>query len=123
MPALRYPALVALLFAFLLAGCGGGGKPFTDLAPLAISGHTIVIQDPVQPTVQTTYTFSASTYTATGGDSGTYSYAKIAGTTTKANLVITSSFNPALSFVLTFTTTGGGTYVDQSSATSTFTYN
>jgi hypothetical protein len=123
MSVLRLPAFAALLLAFLLAGCGGGGKPFTDLAPLSVNGRTIVIQDPTQPLIQTSYVFGASTYTATGGDSGTYSYAKIPGTTTQANLVITSSFNPALSFVLTFTTTGGGTYVDQSSATSTFTIN
>lgn len=121
MHALRLPALLAVLLALFLAACGGGGA--VDLAPPSISGRVIVVQDPTQPTVTTTYTFSSSTYTATGGDSGTYNYSKIGGTTTKANLLITSSFTTPSSYVLTFTSTGGGTYVDNNtSATSTFTF-
>jgi hypothetical protein len=113
----------SLVFGVLLfAACGGGGStPSTDLAPVSIASRTIVVQDPTQSAVTTTYTFTTSNYTSPTGDTGTYTYAKIGGTTTQATLHVNSSVTVPLTYVLTFTSTSGGTYVDQSSASSTFT--
>ncbi|QYM78926.1 hypothetical protein K0B96_16725 [Horticoccus luteus] len=136
-PLLKLPVRCALLpLAFVLtmfvAACGGGGggggtpptppPPVPDLAPASIANHTIVIADPDQPTVTSTYAFSASTYTSPGGDSGTYSYGKVAGTTTQAQLQIASTFNPVRTYTLTFTSSAGGTYVDQVGKHGTFQY-
>jgi len=46
----------------------------------------------------------------------------VTGTTTQATLKIVSSFSPALTYNLTFTSATGGTYINQVSQTGTFTY-
>jgi hypothetical protein len=92
------------------------------LAPASISGKTFKIADPDQPEIRRSFVFEAATYTSPSGDSGSYTYAKTAGTTTQARLQITSAFSAALTYQLTFTSTTGGTYVDQSTKTGTFTY-
>lgn len=124
------PAFVSLILmaGLLLTGCGGGGgaptpppAPPADLAPASISGRSLTFTDPDQGSVRTTYTFSGNTFTAPNSNSGTYTYTKIAGTTTQATLVINSSFAPPLTYTLTFSSSGGGTYVDQVGKSSTFT--
>lgn len=119
----------ALVLALLVAACGGGGGGGTppspppvvpDLAPASIANRTIILVDPDQPTIKSTYVFGASTYTSPGGDSGSYSYGKVAGTTTQAQLQIASTFNPARTYTLTFTSSAGGTYVDQIGKSGTF---
>ena len=128
-PVRRAFLLLFTVFALVLTGCGGGGgggsppsppPPVPDLAPASIVGKTIVFIDPDQPSVKTTYVFSASTYSTPSGDSGSYTYAKVANTTTKATLQIVSAFVPARSYQLTFTSSSGGTYVDQVGKSSTF---
>ena len=111
-----------LLAIGILSGCGGKSSR-GDFAPTSINGKTLTFTDPSLPGVTTAYTFTTTTYTATGGDSGTYTYTKTIGTTTQATLVITSSFLPAVTENLTFTSYGGGTYVDSLSQSSTFTIN
>lgn len=105
----------------LCAGCGGGGGGTPDLAPANVTSRTLVVADPNLPGVSTTFVFAATAYTSPGGDSGTYTYAKIPNTTTQATLAVNSSFQPARSYTLTFTSAGGGTYVDQLAHSSTFT--
>jgi hypothetical protein len=92
-----------------------------DLAPSTIEGRTLVFTDPDQPTVKNTYSFTATTFSSPGGDSGSYTYAKIANTTTQARLQLSSVFVPARTYQLTFTSSSGGTYVDQVGKSSTFT--
>lgn len=119
----------ALLIAMFVAACGGGGGGSSpppplpvvpDLAPSTIANRTIILTDPDQPTIKSTYVFGASTYTSPGGDSGSYSYSKVAGTTTQAQLQIASTFNPVRTYTLTFTSSSGGTYVDQIGKSATF---
>lgn len=117
-------ALVSLSLGFLLLGCGGGGSTPADWAPASINARVITIRDPHITTITTTYNFAPATYGASpGGDSGSYTYAKIAGTSTQATLVLNSNFNspPTSSYTLTFTSPSGGTYVDNNSYSSTFT--
>lgn len=129
-PMRRAFLLLFTVFALVFGGCGGGGgggspvitpPAVPDLAPASIFGKTLVFVDPDQPSVKTTYAFSASTYSTPTGDSGSYSYAKVANTTTQATLQLVSSFVPARSYQLTFTSSNGGTYVDQVGKSGTFT--
>lgn len=119
------------MVSLFLAGCGGGGggggsttPPVTvaDLAPSSITNHTLTFADPDQPSVKMSYTFDGSTYTSPSGDSGSYTYSKTSGSTTKAQLQLSSSFSQMLTYQLTFTTASGGTYTDQSAKSGTFTY-
>lgn len=120
-----------MVFALCFAACGGGGggggspvvtpPPVPDLAPATVEGRTLVFTDPDQPTVKTTYAFTATTFSSPGGDSGSFTYAKVANTTTQAKLQIASVFVPARSYQLTFTSSSGGTYVDQVGKSGTFT--
>ena len=126
----RVNALFAVIFTmFALTGCGGGGggstptPPVTpDLAPTSINGHSIVITDPDQTQITTTYKFDSATYSSPGGDSGNYTWSKTSGSTTKGTLQLTSVFTSTKTFNLTFTSSTGGTYVDQSNKNGTFTY-
>lgn len=113
-----------------LTACGGGGggggstPPVTtpDLAPSSISNHTMTFADPDQPSVKMSYTFDGTTYTSPSGDSGSFTYAKTSGTTTKAGLQLASSFSQTLTYQLTFTSAAGGTYTDQNAKSGSFTY-
>lgn len=91
-----------------------------DLAPSSIINRTITITDPDQSQIQTKYTFDVSTYNSPSGDSGSYSYTKVNGSTTQARLQLISLFAPVLNYQLNFTSSAGGTYVDQSSKTGSF---
>jgi hypothetical protein len=124
------PLLAALLlsgFAVTAAGCGGGGGSSpapvapNNLAPSSISGHTLTFVDPDQSQFTTAYVFSSATYTSPNGDSGSYTYAPVTSTTTQATLKLVSTFSPALTYNLTFTSSSGGTYVNQVSKSGTFT--
>lgn len=123
------PAFLALAALQFVTGCGGGGGggssapviPVPDLAPSSIINRTITITDPDQAQVQTKYTFDISTYTSPSGDSGSYSYNKVSGSTTQARLQLVSLFAPVLNYQLTFTSSAGGTYIDQSSKSGSFT--
>jgi hypothetical protein len=128
----QLPAWAAALFVIfplcgaLLAGCGGGSSPpvsypVIDLAPGSLSGHTLTFTDPDQPQFTTTYVFSASTYTSPSGDSGTYTYVQSVTTNNQGTVNIVSAFSPALTYTLKYTASTGGTYVNQVSATGTFT--
>ena len=92
-----------------------------DLAPATIISKTIVITDPDQPQIRNTYTFDVSTYTSPSGDSGAYTYSKVTGSTVAARLQLVSQFAPVLNYTLTYTSSAGGTYVDQSGKSGTFT--
>jgi hypothetical protein len=93
-----------------------------DLAPSSIAGHKLTFTDPDQSSVTTTYSFDSINFSTQSGDSGSYSYSKVAGTTTKSNLQLVSVFTSTKTYQLTFTTSTGGTYVDQSNKTANFTY-
>jgi hypothetical protein len=124
-------ALSAIVCAVaLLAGCGGGnsGSPAgiggvtpNNYAPLAISGRTFTFTDPDQPQFTTVYVFSVTTYTSPSGDSGTYTYSQTSGVLNQGVVHIVSSFSPALTDTMTFTSYSAGTYVDTVGKTSTFT--
>jgi len=128
-PAIRVFSLLAVLFSTLaFSGCGGGGgttptPPVTpDLAPSSISSHQIVITDPDQSQVTTTYKFDTTTYSTPTGDSGNYTWTKTSGSTTQGTLQLLSVFTSTKTYKLTFTTSTGGTYVDQSNKSGNFTY-
>ncbi len=82
----------------------------------------MVFTDPDQSQITTTCKFDTTTYSTPTGDSGNYSWAKTAGTTTQGTLQLMSVFAPAKTYKLTFTSSTGGTYVDQSNKTANFTY-
>lgn len=114
-----------------LTACGGGGgggssppPPVTvpDLAPSSITNHTLTFADPDQATVKMSYTFDGTNYTSPSGDSGSYTYGKTSGTTTKAQLKLVSVFSQTLTYDMTFTSSAGGSYTDQNAKTGTFTY-
>jgi hypothetical protein len=119
--------LLALAALAALPGCGGGGTNYpasaatTNLAPQVIAGHTFIFTDPHQSQVTTTYVFSITTYTSPSGDSGTYTYLQSATTQNQGTVHIVSSFSPALTYTLTYTTYLSGTYVDQVGNTGPFT--
>ena len=115
------------LCSALLVGCGGGGGGAApvygpiDLAPSSLQGHTLTFTDPDQSQFTTVYVFSATTYTSPSGDSGTYTYTQSATTNNQGTVNIVSAFSPALTYTLKYTSSTGGTYVNQVSATGTFT--
>jgi hypothetical protein len=116
----------ALCLVALTAGCGGGGGTATpvaptNFAPVSLDSHTLIFTDPDQSQFTTTDVFSQSTYASPSGDSGSYTYSQTAGVLNKAMLNLVSSFSPALTYNLTYTSPSGGTYVNQSSETGTFT--
>jgi hypothetical protein len=122
------PAFLVLAALQFMTGCGGGGGGSSapvvivpDLAPSSIINRTITITDPDQAQVQTKYTFDVSTYSSPSSDSGSYSYTKVSGSTTQARLQLVSLFAPVLNYQLTFTSAAGGTYIDQSSKSGSFT--
>jgi hypothetical protein len=122
-----FSALVCLALA--LAGCGGGGGggsappvvPPTNWAPLSLNGHSLTFTDPDQSQFTTKYVFSSGTYASPSGDSGTYTYTQTANVLNKGTLNLISSFSPAETYYLTYTSASGGTYVNQLNETSTFT--
>jgi hypothetical protein len=122
-------AAVSLLLPLCIAlsGCGGGSTAapvvytVTNYAPSSMNGHTLTFTDPNQSQFQTVYVFSTSTYTSPSGDSGTYTYTQSATTLNQGMINIVSAFSPALTYTLTYTSGSGGTYVNQVSATGTFT--
>ena len=121
-------ALVALL---AVGGCGGGGgsaapapvyPPTPTFALTTLNNHWLDFTDPDQASVVTRYAFAGTTYTSPSGDSGTYTYTLVNnGVTNQATLQIVSSFQPAVTFNVTFTTTTTGTYTDSVGKSSTFT--
>jgi len=123
-----FAALFVSGFGLAATGCGGGSSPApapavsNNLAPNSISGHTMVFVDPEQSQFSTTFVFTGGNYTSPSGDSGSFTYVPVTGTTTQATLKIVSSFSPALTYNLTFTSASGGTYINQTSQTGTFTY-
>jgi hypothetical protein len=126
------PAVFAIAILQFVTACGGGGGSggggggapapnVPDLAPASIITRSMTITDPDQSAIRTTYTFDVSTYTSPSGDSGAYSYTKTTGSTTQARLQLVSQFAPVLNYNLTFTSSNGGTYVDQSGKSGPFT--
>ena len=130
-----FPGIFRACFLFaasglllLAGGCGGGGgspAPVStpNLAPSSVSGHSMMFTDPDQPQITTTYTFTASAYTSPTGDSGSYTYSTVAGTTNQASLQVVSVFSTTASYSLTFTSYTGGTYRDALGKSGNFTYN
>jgi hypothetical protein len=119
-----FAALALGCLGIFFSGCGGGSSsqpPAPNLAPSSISGKTITVVDPDQSQFTTAYVFTAANYTSPSGDSGSYTYVTVTNTTTQATLKIASSFSPALTYNLTFTSSSGGTYVNQVGKSSTFT--
>lgn len=82
----------------------------------------MVFTDPDQSQVTTTYKFDTTTYSSPSGDSGNYTWSKTSGTTTQGTLQLVSVFTSTKTYKLTYTTSTGGTYVDQSNKTGNFTY-
>jgi hypothetical protein len=113
--------------AGILAGCSGSGSAavtvtqVTNLSPSSLNGHTITFTDPDQSQFTTVYVFSTSTYTSPSGDSGTYTYTQSLTALNQGTVNLVSAFSPALTYNLTYTSTTAGTYVNQVSATGTFT--
>lgn len=130
--ALRRIAAVSALscLAVFLAGCGGGGGgggttppvvPPLNWAPVSLNGHSLTFTDPDQSQFTTKYVFSSGTYASPSGDSGTYTYSQTANVLNKGTLNLISSFSPAQTYYLTYTSASGGTYVNQLNESSTFT--
>ena len=125
------PAAFAIAILQFFTACGGGGGSgggggapapnVPDLAPASIITRSMTITDSDQSAIRTTYTFDLSTYTSPSGDSGAYSSTKTTGSTTQVRLHLVSQFAPVLNYNLTFTSTSGGTYVDQSGKSGPFT--
>jgi hypothetical protein len=128
---LRIAAVCALCCAAaVLSGCGGGGgggaatppvTPQTNWAPVSLNGDSLTFTDPDQSQFTTKYVFSSGTYASPSGDSGTYTYTQTASVLNKGTLNLISSFSPALTYYLTYTSATGGTYVNQLNETGTFT--